>query len=290
MVLLAKELIQQVPDITWATFRKKRSALASGFRKTQTKANIPAATLVEMSAALELLGKVSSQDALKKSRRTSARKLKKISAEDHTLILAELTRRSCRSKYADACASAATILRLAGLRPVELAEVVVHPLPSGDIDLVVRSAKMTQGRGLASTRKLQLQGLDSEEVANVLAWPSRFSLLCKQNPPDKVVRAISIYYKDAARKVLGPRHEGHSCFYSYRHQLTADMKSAGMTLEEIAAVLGHRNNVTGTRHYGRRVAGNGRTKVTPDPTLVPLVRQTAQPYKAHRNLSANMCP
>ncbi|MCF7971359.1 MAG: hypothetical protein K9L22_09380 [Methylococcaceae bacterium] len=43
--------------------------------------------------------------------------------------------------------------------------------------------------------------------------------------------------------------------YSARHQFVANAKQGGLSLEVIAALMGHASTETATQHYGRRVSG-----------------------------------
>ncbi|MFA7521756.1 MAG: hypothetical protein WCY71_02390 [Halothiobacillaceae bacterium] len=69
---------------------------------------------------------------------------------------------------------------------------------------------------------------------------------------DQIIRSLG-------RKVLGARRQARIkdkiTLYSARHQFAADAKAAGLSREEVAALMGHRSIETAGEHYGRRSSG-----------------------------------
>ena len=57
-------------------------------------------------------------------------------------------------------------------------------------------------------------------------------------------------------KRLFPRNKKRPSLYSCRHQLIANLKSAGYSLVDIACISGHLTDATASEHYGKKKFGN----------------------------------
>ena len=278
---LAEFLIECKSDLSWSSFRKYRAALRMALTALIDRRADDSLMIDSIQAALCKLDRERSGGSVKKSKMTSAKKQKKISARDHALIISELGRSSGRSKFAEPTHSAAVILRLTGIRPSELAGLAISIVSHDAVNLDVVSAKTTQGRGLALVRRLYLKDLEPVEVAAITSWSE-----CLRQYPDPedikwLIGRLATYYKDTAKRALGSR-TNYPCLYTYRHQVSADLKAAGFSRAEVSAVMGHANDVTAGRHYARRQSGHGSVKVSPDPELVDKVRQTARSFDEFR--------
>lgn len=281
---LVSELVASKAELTWATIRSYRAALKFALKELMSRQQANPHLVEAITATMEALDRIDSIGCRRRSARTAGKKMKKVPEEDHTAILHELRRRTARSRYAAPTASAVTILRLTGLRPIELRDVQITQGDQATLHLVVRSAKATQGRGLGKTRTLHLSNLTADEFDLVTAWPAHREALLAAAPWGKIQTAVAGYLLDAAKVALGRRRNVYPCLYSYRHQVSADLKSAGLSRSEIAAVMGHKTDLTAGRHYARRVSGSGSAKVRPDQALVARVRQVAKPYLGNKPL------
>lgn len=81
----------------------------------------------------------------------------------------------------------------------------------------------------------------------------------------------------------------HYIAYSARHQFVEDAKKAGVSLEELAAIMGHASIETATFHYGRKAAGKpGNFKVTANSADLERVKNSnlhrEQGHKNHPTL------
>lgn len=288
---LAQYLIEYKTELSWPSFRKYRAALRVMLTSFANKRPDGLEMINAVQTALSKLDKVRSGGSVKKSKKTSAKKQKKISGEDHDLIISELRRSSNRSGFANPTHFAAVILRLTGIRPGELAGLTINIVSHDAVDLDVSSAKTTQGRGLAQVRRLHLRNLESAEFSAITSWPEYLRQYPDPASIKWLIGRLAAYYKDAAKRALGLR-PNYPCLYSYRHQVSADLKAAGFSRAEISAVMGHANDVTSGRHYARKQSGHGSVKVSPDPALVDKVRQTARPFDASkfRKRRGSACP
>jgi integrase len=156
-----------------------------------------------------------------------------------------------------------------GLRPIEWRDAVLR----GDT-LLVRSAKLTNGRGLVTVRRIRLIGWNRDlyDRLNTLLrhlkpWASRSKeeFLAEM---DRLRQRIA----HACRKT-GVRR---LCPYGTRHTCIATLRRLGVDLAEIAAQVGHGTTRTQTRHYARARSGLPLKAVLTrpaDPAVVDMVRK-----------------
>lgn len=270
------DLVADRPRMTRSTFRKYRSAfLWTLMYFANMEANAPfrdGILKVRESIAKEL-----PTGALKRSNRTSSKKARSVSTKVVEQIRSHLLENPTGSEFALPTASALTILDLTGIRPCELNDLALAIIGDNGIDLDVRTAKRTNGRGLDDRRIISLRGLTELEFRLVRSWPSHLDALIVDCLPIKAIRKLTAYFKDAGQRVLGPNMKA-PCFYTFRHQVSADMKSVDFVPAETAAVMGHASDRTQLIHYARRVSGRGKVKVTPDAKLVAKVRRSAKAF------------
>lgn len=223
------------------------------------------------------LARESVAGTLKRSIRTSAQKMRSVSGDVVSRIRNHLLENPTKSSLAHPTASAVTILDLSGIRPCELDDMVMITIGSDGIDLDVRTAKRTNGRGLAERRIISLRGLTELEFRLVMAWPSHLATLTSDCSADEAIKKLAAYFKDVGRRVLGAKVRT-PCFYTFRHQVSADMKSVGFVPSETGSILGHASDRTNQIHYARKVSGRGKVKVVPDAKLVAKVRRQAKTF------------
>ena len=272
--LLVQDLLMRAPTLRPSTFRKYRAGVRLMFSSLKERPGIPPATAIALDRALARL-ESARPICRKQSDKTSAAKLKSCAEPDFRRVMEELKANPGKSKLAAPTATAAMLLARGGFRPGELWGLEMEQVSADEISVTVQNAKATNGRALGVSRQVRLKLLASE-MSLALAWPGHVAVLAERYRPEKAMDRLARYFSDAGRRALN-RHKVPS-FYSLRHQATANMKAAGMSRAEIAAVLGHASDSTAGRHYARRVSGSGRSAVTADPSQVQLVRQTARAY------------
>lgn len=158
-----------------------------------------------------------------------------------------------------------------GLRPQEWfdAEIVAD----GDgTRLIVRNAKHTNNRGHGEQRTLWIDAAvhrHSLEAAAELVqllkdlWFIESDRLRREGLDgtdefatakikEKIVRQAGAALR---RTLIRLRMKGAFTLYSARHQFAANAKAAGLSLVEIAALMGHASTETASTHYGKRRAG-----------------------------------
>ncbi len=181
-------------------------------------------------------------------KRTSSLKVKDATLEEIGAVTRFLLAKPKTDSRDEAASYFLLVNSILGLRPVEWCDAVLY----GDI-LHVRSAKMTNGRGLADVRPIRLV-FWSEDARRRLeflldylhewAAESKAAFLAEM---DRLRQRIA----HACRK-LGVRR---LCLYGTRHSCIASLRRAGVAPAEIAAQVGHGTTRTHTRHYARARSG-----------------------------------
>jgi integrase len=173
-----------------------------------------------------------------------------------------------------------------GLRPKEWLHAQYDPKRN---QLTVRNAKATNSRSHGETRILHLENFDEQlqqilqyHLQHVASYKDNFDAFAKFYD-----RCRSAIYE--ANKKLWPRRKTKISLYSARHQFVEDAKKAGVSLEELAAILGHASIETATFHYGRKAAGKpGNFKVTANSADLERVKNSnlhrEQGHKNHPTL------
>jgi integrase len=162
---------------------------------------------------------------------------------------------------------------IAGLRPIEWAGANIDVV--GDRwQLRVQNAKTTNARAHGQYRTLWFDRLDFQQVMAMKQTISSFkaanSRSAVANLEEKIERAFR-----SANNALWPTRKKSITPYTARHVFAARVKLAYKS-EEVAALMGHADDRTAFRHYGRqsrkKSGGVGPPLPTPDPEEVKRVR------------------
>ncbi|MGP4943174.1 hypothetical protein [Pseudoalteromonas nigrifaciens] len=152
-----------------------------------------------------------------------------------------------------------------GLRPVEWSTATVLDESPEGVNLVppilkVKNAKSTNGRSYGPYRYLGLSSLSELNIkfvqlaVNLCAEPVNmkgesitFDVFYK-NCRDRFYYVVDqVFKKPSGQRIT---------LYTARHQFIANLKKAGYPLEEIACLVGHGNDLTASKHYGKRRNGS----------------------------------
>lgn len=165
-----------------------------------------------------------------------------------------------------------------GLRPIEWVGLQVVEDSEEELILLVNNAKNTNGRAHGETRNISIDSKHplSEIVRIHIKEFSRFIESGEKSQlaieySKKCNAAIKLLEDEIMRKG-GPKSVGLS-MYSGRHQFSANLKMAGLTVGEIAYLMGHNSGLTAIQHYGKKRVGYSRRKISP---LVPDVMTTGE--------------
>lgn len=244
------------------SWRQNKAAAVHGLEKEAVNSDVA-------SEALEALLPIDVEGCVKKSTKTSARKLKRFPLreyrqldrwlDDHPGAWNEDVRRWLAAGL------------LTGLRPVEWGQARMETR-GAEPALIVKNAKATNQRAHGPNRTILLGGLTDDERALISKHLARATEWSQAGQYSKFYHGCAAVLSKACRN-LWPKRPQHPTLYSTRHQFSADAKASGLLPEELAALMGHAVDTTAARHYGRRVSGLEMLRVRPDPAEVSRVRQ-----------------
>jgi integrase len=240
--------------------------------------------------ALDFL-KESLNDGTRKVRinnKTSARKVKGINEKDLSTLTTWLTQN--KGKWYQLSADWLRASVLTGLRPSEWpgSELIEYPLETEvrvdmgkiievpltyTLALRVPNGKNSNGRANGDYRTLILAHLSKKELKVIMDFLLEIHDICvRQKVPFAKVQEncrLAIYY---ANKRAFPRRKHSFSLYSARHQFAANMKASGKSKVEVAALMGHAEAATATKHYARENVGSNIAGIIVDDHEVSSVR------------------
>ncbi len=159
---------------------------------------------------------------------------------------------------------------LTGLRPEEWRDAKLF-LQEGEWRLKLRNAKYRaaltedeEGRAHGEFRHLCLHGVSKEQQETIAAHIDNLADYVTNDEVwahfyEKIRKRLSFVMRRAVRE----RHKRFT-LYSLRHQFAANAKSAGLSLTEIACLMGHAVTRTAAVTYGRkRYGGYGESQAFP---------------------------
>lgn len=193
-------------------------------------------------------------------RQTSAQKLKKINNGDLFRLMDYFNGKP--SHHGLATQAWLLVGIWTGLRPCEWESAEINAAD----ELLVTNAKATEGRAHGDTRIIDLTDLTDQEK-QIIDLHLMHVQQAKLNPWHKGKSGFEQFYSRCRSRLyvttrtLWPKRKQHITLYSSRHQFAANAKFNGLSMEQIAALMGHASIQTATEHYGRRTAGNGGMKV-----------------------------
>lgn len=241
----------------WAgtTWRQYKASVIY-FLETKIAENDPIAQ-----ECYEQLINVGVEGCVKKTRNTSGKKMKKFPLKDFKEIIYYLSNNTGASRWYEPLRRWLVSGILTGLRPIEWADakIIEH---EGELALLVKNAKNTNGRAHGEFRTIILSDLTKEEIETIRKHVDYCNEWNDVDQFHTLYSACGRALKKAC-KTLWHRRSQYPCLYSIRHQFTADAKASGLSREEIAALMGHAVDETATKHYGRKIAGSSHTRVRP---------------------------
>lgn len=165
-----------------------------------------------------------------------------------------------------------------GLRPSEWLRARFVYLEDGSAKLHVINAKHDGERAFGPTRTLVInEDVVADQERGAAEWLIGASLQMTveqfQDVIDRTAQQLRRMIKLCGAPCR-PRSGNSITLYTARHQFAANAKLAGLTLVEIAALMGHASIDTAAEHYGRRQYGRSgnRMAVKPDPENVREVQ------------------
>ena len=151
-----------------------------------------------------------------------------------------------KSKYADAVAT----LSLTGCRPAEIEKGVVFEIYNEELKVTISGAKTHDGKFGSPTRSFVMSedSLAFEHIRDLcITGGGSFTVIAKAKA---IGDAVSLLAKDTKLT--------KSSAYSFRHQMSADLKAGGFATESVAKVLGHCTDRSQTYYSAASGKGGGR--------------------------------
>lgn len=218
--------------------------------------------------AYDLLGGIDVTGCVRKSKKTSASKQKKVPLKEFKAIMKHLDLHPC--PWGEDLERWLGSSMLTGLRPTEWGT-ATFGFADGEEALVVKNAKATNGRAHGPTRHILLGGLSDDERTMIKEHVARAREWEQAQQYDRFYHGVAATLSRMVHKIW-PKRETYPTLYSLRHQFAANAKASGFTREEIAALMGHAVDTTATEHYGKKTAGFDMIRVRPDPSEVARIR------------------
>jgi integrase len=251
------------PALSQSTWRQYKASIRCALTLQGTQKN---------RQALAILEGANATPCKRVTRNTSAQKVRYLKPDDYKAIRDSLL--STGGKWARPTAVWLAAATITGLRPAEWPGTQLVEGTGGTRTLLVPNAKTTNGRGNGASRSLDLRDLER----GLLAILKRHLVFVAEHSSQKAFnRAYNSCRKALyhATRTIWPKREMHVSFYSARHQFSADAKASGISLAEIAALMGHASDATASLHYGRRTSGQSGFRIRATPSEVLMVRRTA---------------
>jgi len=246
------------PDLSRNTWRLYKASMIAFMRERGPK------------EAIEYLDGLSEAPCIRRSGNTSAQRKRSFPDRDKARLLSYLRLDRGEDGVDGLLAMWLISSEATGLRPCEWEFAHLD----GDA-LLIRNAKATNGRGNGENRTQKFIPVNDQpqEVVEIIA-----GFLDALHERMGTTDFQSIYRKCRYRlyrvnKALWPRRKKKIHLYSPRHQFCANAKNDGMTLAEVAALMGHSSDRTATRHYAHRKVGNDKLAVRPEKSEIDRVRR-----------------
>ena len=209
---------------------------------------------------------------------TSSQKSKQCS--DSFIASMVIEARNVRGKWVEDAVLWMVTNRLVGLRPSEWRTAKLIEL-NGQQILVVNNGKHSNERANGPVRHLNVTALGPVELNLIKLLLKAIAIYAVDDKDwhDFYTGSRKAVYR-IARKILGSQRK-YPSLYSTRHQFSADAKSAGMSKEVVAALMGHATNETAGIHYCLKKHGRGSCRVAPGSSEVATVRIKVQRLANH---------
>lgn len=258
-------------SLLYASFRHLRASLAYYYESTE-HGNQP--ELAEQLRQVSPKGcKEKPTQRNRQKRNTSNKKIKRVT-EQMLEDLSGIVEKGRTHRERIRGREALTFIRasiLVGLRPCEWRMAYITKYKdTHDLSLFVHNAKQTNRRAHGLTRTVIIEDFSEEEkeiirqqISNVVDYYGDFDGWLR-----KIGDAIT-----AINKKLRVSGGQSLTMYSGRHQFCSNAKKSGLSLTEIAALMGHAVDETAAEHYGKRKHGKGRFKARACPEEVERVRE-----------------
>lgn len=286
---VAKMAISKKSTWSSSTWRQRKAALIFRFNMMGT---------MDSNEAKSMLLQETQAGTLKKSNRTSAQRLKNSKSEDFDKVLSEIS--TSRSRYAESLYLWLKLGFLVGLRPHEWSNAEVIWLtesidnnvsnPQTTIERIpylrVLNGKNSNFRSHGLYRHICLINFDKNSINTIIEFSIRMTSIENSGEYDTFYNSCKkLLFR--TNKKLKLQNKKHIQIYSSRHKFASNIKTL-YTKQQVAALMGHANDVTADGHYGRKHSGGGSVDLRPLKQEVERVRlknQSNQKMPTNTSLS-----
>lgn len=147
-----------------------------------------------------------------------------------------------------------------GLRPSEWRTATYVEGEDGISYLKVKNGKNTNGRSHGEYRHIMLVDFSVDEINLIKRLVAKFSSLKTKEEFARIYATTRLKLIET-NKALWPNRKQNITLYSARHQFSANAKASGVSLKELAALMGHAVDDTALAMYARRIQGHSLIKV-----------------------------
>tara|TARA_R110001606_G_scaffold264825_5_gene413789 strand:- start:176654 stop:177586 length:933 start_codon:yes stop_codon:yes gene_type:complete len=199
-------------------------------------------------------------------RKTKQRRCKSVNKEQHFMLKNHLI-----NKQDFATVAAIENVRIVGCRPSEISGIKLM----GDNQVFIPGAKKTEN-GLRGLDRIVI--VSNQDYAT-LSY-SRGGLFDEVHHNKHNARADKAMQRIQHRlahtcKTLWPKQKHRISLYSYRHQMGSDLKTSGMSRQEVAAIMGHQS-VDSVDVYGNKHNSSRTLSIKASTDSITHVRKTQQ--------------
>lgn len=255
-------LVTQEPRVKTNTWRFQRAAL---FHVLENEYREDSDEALGLLARHERTGEMTARSSVRSKR-------KRLPEDEHIDLISEL--QAAPSDYKYLTIEWLQLTLDLGLRPVEVGTTLEEISADGEVVIVVRNAKATQGRGGGGERRLGLREFAANDQARIRTFLRKMRNLTEAGHYQTIYESCRKLLLKASRRLWPERKTTYS-LYSARHQFCANTKSQRETAE-VSVGMGHSSERTAIVSYGKRRHG----KKVPLPTVsadaVNLVRPMVQ--------------
>jgi len=213
-------------------------------------------------------------------RRTSQKKRRGVSQKDVDKIIDTIMDKKDIGYWLLIGAHVFAASYLTGLRPIEWASAEIIT-PGGQPWLRVKNAKHSNGRAHGRFRHISLHQFSTSSL-KVIETTIKYAAASlnshgKRISASRFRELYSAAFSRHSHKIFDKRKRTIP-IYCARHQFAANLKKAGYTRSQIAALMGHASDATASRHYCGKRWGHSRGDLpVPLAEEVSRIRQVAKP-------------
>jgi len=255
-------LMQQRPRWTYGTWRQFKASIVFWLRKEGLLDYAEALVSADLSSIPCKPKKTATS--------TSSKKAKNINENDYLKLMDSFISIQGSSIWAERTMVFFAATLITGLRPCEwrFSEVLFHNENNKQVVLLkVKNAKDTNGRSHGEYRHLILNNYSDQAIQTILqniGFVKGYIHEAIKNSSELDADEQSIwdkYYSSLRKRMyetvirLWPKRKTHPTLYTARHQFIGNLKAAGYSKIEVAALAGHGSDVTAGRHYCKKRSG-----------------------------------